>query len=335
MIYDNMEFHNTVELLDYAGGKQPVRFPKEVRDTTNLPHGRMSTRIANACEIRFICDAKYIHATFTAHESDAIIAAYIGDYLLSETVIEANSMKTIRLEPPNWFPPKTSLWQEKSRFPLNMWRLVICGHIVCFNDIETFGFERRVPTKEELPSKKYLAYGSSITQALGVHNSYVDTTAKILGMDSFNLGMGGSCRMEKEVSDFIINRDDWTLLTMELGVNCRMVLSVEEFEKRAKYLIDNVSAKHKLKPIFVITSYPNSNTFKQNGEYTPVGVDEHAFNDILRKIVQTLNRDNLTLIEGSDILTDITYLSADLIHPTAYGQAFMGQNLAKILEDFI
>lgn len=62
--------------------------------------------------------------------------------------------------------------------------------------LETYGFGHRPPLPDELPEKRWLAYGSSITNGAfpGLHhNSYIYHAARIAGLDVLNHGISGSC----------------------------------------------------------------------------------------------------------------------------------------------
>ena len=86
------------------------------------------------------------------------------------------------------------------------------------------------------------------------------------------------------------------------------------------------------KPAFIITTFPNSNTEGYATRPTPVMESETAFNRILSELVQKAASPKVLLIHGYDVLDDTNGLSGDLIHPTTYGHAVMGLNLASILK---
>jgi hypothetical protein len=55
------------------------------------------------------------------------------------------------------------------------------------------------------------------------------------------------------------------------------------------------------------------------------------FDETLRKIQGDSDDANLHLIEGADIVDDITILGCDLLHPPPHGCARMGANLARLM----
>jgi len=123
----------------------------------------------------------------------------------------------------------------------------------------------------------------------------------------------------------------WDFATCELGVNMRSIYTPEEFEQRAEYLIDRFCSIGK--PVCIISVFPNWNSpgvCLKAGIYTE---HEQAYNTILADLVKKRTAENLHFIPGETVLTDFNGLSGDLIHPTAYGHAEMGFNLASILSE--
>ena len=84
-----------------------------------------------------------------------------------------------------------------------------------------------------------------------------------------------------------------------------------------------------------ITIFPHYNDM---GDHL-VGDNEKAtseeYRQILRDIVTELDRPNLSLIEGPELLQDIAGLSKDLIHPGARGMIQIGENLAEALQPIL
>ncbi|MNR13159.1 hypothetical protein D3C85_1295520 [compost metagenome] len=183
-----------------------------------------------------------------------------------------------------------------------------------------------------MPAQKWLAYGSSITH--GMFNqpmTYIQQAARRLSMDVFNCGLSGACLCEKEVADFLADRTDWQLATLELGVNMRDRFTAEQFYNATAYLLNQLLAKHPEKPIFVITLFPNFATY--NGSDTTL--KDAAFNEILRAHVRSFKHPNLHLIEGDQILDDFSGLSVDLVHPGEYGHMRMAYQLAEQMKQIL
>lgn len=58
-----------------------------------------------------------------------------------------------------------------------------------------------------------------------------------------------------------------------------------------------------------------------------------TFDRILRDLIPELNHKQLYLVEGSEVLTDYSGITKDLIHPGDYGHMEMGRNLAEIIRE--
>jgi hypothetical protein len=63
-------------------------------------------------------------------------------------------------------------------------------------------------------------------------------TARALGYDFVNLGCSGTAYCEPAVADYMA-KQPWDLCVLEISVNMVGGFTVEEFRKRATYMIDN------------------------------------------------------------------------------------------------
>ena len=213
-------------------------------------------------------------------------------------------------------------------FSPKVFRLILGGpqrDPIFFHGIEGAGI--RPPKAEEVPALRYLAYGTSITHgfdAEGPHLSYVSQTARHLGADVINLGVGGSAHCEKELTDYIAARDDWHIATLALSVNM-LGFSLDSFRQRVSYMVNTVAGSNPARPVACITLF----TF-----YQDIGVDiqrsvengglAEDYRQILRDVVRDCPHKNAHLLEGTEILTDISGLTGDLIHPSDNGMIEMG-----------
>jgi lysophospholipase L1-like esterase len=196
-----------------------------------------------------------------------------------------------------------------------------------FYGLETFGYAHRKPLPDELPSRRWLAYGSSITNGaspVSHLSSYIYHAARAADLDVLNLGLSGSCFCEREMADFIGSRQDYEIATLEVGVNMRNGVSPEEFKTRVSYLLDAVAAPASNRRVFLVTVYPN---LSEAG----LAAAQDRFSAVLRELVASDRWSNLGLIEGDKILDDPGDLTADFIHPSDYGLSRLGFHLGQIL----
>jgi lysophospholipase L1-like esterase len=199
---------------------------------------------------------------------------------------------------------------------------------VHYHGIEGDGL--RPPAEEYLPDRRYLAYGTSITQgnaASAQHLTYVSQCARRIGADPINLGTGGSAFCEAAIGEYIADRDDWDIATFELSVNMlNRDFSVETFRKRTRYLLDTVAASDPDRPVVAITHFPFYDDLGGSTERS------RRFRETLRTVVETIDRPNCRLLEGPDLL-DPSGLSADCLHPAEDGMVTIGERLARHLGD--
>ena len=190
----------------------------------------------------------------------------------------------------------------------------------------------RPPDAAELPEKRYLAYGTSITEGAAAsvpHTDYVTHVARNRGYDALNFGSSGSAYCEAAMAEYIANREDWDLATLALSVNMANTgdFAPETFHERAETFVDTIAAAHPEKPVVCVTLFPYFDDLVDSGDA------EHAraYRDALRTIVEESPHDNVTLVEGPDLL-EVSGLGADLLHPGDHGMKMIGDALAERLE---
>lgn len=96
------------------------------------------------------------------------------------------------------------------------------------------GFERP-PEASDLPSRRLLVYGSSISQggsAVRPSGTYAMLLASRLGCDLVNLSLAGSCQLEPGIAVHVASRTDWQVGLFELGINLVDKISPDELGER-------------------------------------------------------------------------------------------------------
>jgi hypothetical protein len=334
-LIDQLQTHNLHPEMDPArGGWILPRFPRSVRERIG-EFGRRIAREATCGEVRFVSPAPYIQVGLSMEEAylphpvsrSWEAEAYLGAFFHAAWSLKSGQTNILRLEHPAAFDTvRPDMLQ--GRFSPNVWRIRFNRYLPILHYIDTFGHPIRPPGREEVPPLRWLAYGSSITQAhLG---GYIALTAQELGVDVLNKGLGGSCRCEPEVADYLAGQE-FDFATLELGVNMRGSCTADEFRALAEPLIRKVAASHPGKPIGLITPFLNS------GHYALVENEEHrrqaAFAGILDEIASQLNE--TFVLRGEDILENFASLSTDLIHPSEAGHIAMARNLSRLLREKI
>lgn len=349
-IHQNVALHNVVELEPAEdGGVYLRRYPKAVRESLSQL-GRMVSQESAGVEIRFVTEAPSFRLALGAlpsvlmpyeqHTHDVII--FRGGFFHSRHRIEhgrINHVNVVKIGGEDSFTAVDPEQTTFAGFSRNVWRVFLGRYAATFHHLDTYGYPTRPPHEDEVPASRWLAYGSSITSGAGAtlhHNSYVYHAARRLGLDVMNQGLSGSCHCEAEVGQYFAKRDDWQLLTLEVGVNMRARTSPEDFRQRVTAMLDAVyeqnAATGANRRVVLITLYPNSATASWTAAPDSIGArNELAYNEILRELAATPSYGGLELIEGGDVLQSPGDLTTDLVHPSDYGHVAMGVQLAALL----
>ncbi|MBP3360851.1 MAG: hypothetical protein J6N52_08365 [Clostridia bacterium] len=209
-------------------------------------------------------------------------------------------------------------------------RIVLSSAIFVLCDINTFGHGIRPPEREELPRYTALAYGSSITHGAGSAAGplcYVSHAAALLNTQIMNKGLGGSCFMEKCVSDWFCSIP-FDYMVFEAGTNMYDDYENTVIEDRGKYMLLKILSSHPdsyvfmLEPPMIFRQKQNSDKYK-------------AFSESIYKIYDFAKSDKCIFLSNDKIQLKGSYVSCDLIHPTPLGHVMMGTNLAGLIEPYL
>ena len=330
MIWNNIELFNVDEVEKRTDGALKMyRFPKSTRDCflNSCQHYSVGVGcLTTGCELRFV--GKMANILLSAEDCDGTVEIFRGDFLCRVERLQAGVVKRIELRENTALD---SLYPDgyQGRFSPDVWRIVFDHDVsVVLHDVQALS-PIRPPMQNEIPSKKILAYGSSITHSacsILYTNSYIYTVGRKLGADVLCKGMGGSCHCQNEIADYIAGAD-WDVAILELGINMVESYPVSLFEERATYLVKR--ALERGKPVVLISNFmsyenlPSAKFHQANDEYVAC----------LESIYSRLKCDHLYYIRGQEILDEWDLLTADLIHPSPYGHGEMGRKIAKKLRD--
>lgn len=338
MIYRNIEFHNVDHLSQLEGmsGLLLNRFPEEFSKKLGVvknTNGRFRANRVHGCELRFVTEAGYFDLALTAVEGDIDILIYYGDMFHEKHTLRAGVTTVLHITNPEIYKLVEEEKLMKGRFAPKVWRVMFgLNGYAYFHYVNTYGHEIRPPKEEEKPDILWAAYGSSITcgsVASLYSNSYINQAAIRLGADVMNKGLSGACLCEEFVADYLasLNVD---ILSLELGVNMVMFFHEKEFKERMDYFLTKIK-ESPAKEIFVIDMFPNKGLIAKdkNSDYY---VNYRAFKQVLREWMQEYADSRMKLIHGEDIVTELSYLSTDLLHPGDNGHIQMGEHLAKLMK---
>lgn len=331
MIYNTVELYNVHELLDDEedGGKIFSRIPEELRLKLNDSAKNNALQTPGG-EVRF--NLKGDSATITLRNNGvpsvpSVVEVYQGAILMAVHTLDTAPTAITVTQPGNMDLLTSVSRKHRLLYDVNLSRVVLPWRPPC----RLMGIEgdTEPPRPEQTPATKYLAYGSSITHgstSVRPTGSYAMRTAQLLGVDLINLGFGGGAHLEREMADYIAQRTDWDFASMEMGINLLGSIDTDEFARRVEYFIPTIAQAHPDQWIFCIDVFPCRWDF--------AGDDKaQRFRDIVRAQVDALNMPKLAHVSGKDILTSITGLTVDLVHPSPSGMEEMARNLANAMRE--
>lgn len=341
MIYKNCELYNIdhVSPAEDGEGVKLCRVPEAVRIALN---SAAASNSFNGCgtEIRFniIKDEVIIklrRAEIVGENTEwaspyGVAAIYQGGFqrfLKGPYQIVEPNICEIRIPKPDNLELLKKLYLENNMaYDPELTRIIIpYDWPTCLIDIEG---EITPPRIEQVPSKRYIAYGSSITHggcSITPGGTYAMRTAQLLGADLINLGFAGSAFLDETIADFISEREDWDFTTLEMGINMlERNWDVNDFTKRIDYFIDKIATRNPEKWIFCIDIFKCSMDFKDD-----IRIGE--FRRIVREKVISLNLPRVVYINGFDIINDLSSFTADLLHPSCNGMEEIANNLSRII----
>ncbi|WP_276255894.1 SGNH/GDSL hydrolase family protein [Halomontanus rarus] len=337
MIYDDIAFHNVAELRETSdGGRLLQRVPEHVREHLN-DDARKRMRVPATGELRFVTDEETVRLVLSSPDGPATAVPFWGPFQAGEPVTIGTDPEPVELSYPDTLAeigPET--FADRHISP-RVWRLRLGYDVppVRYHGVEG---EVRPPRTDELPDRRLLTYGTSITDGASAtrdHLTYPAQAARRLGADVYNLGSAGSAYCEPEIADFIASQE-WDVATLAISVNMLGDgFSLETFRERATYMLETVADAHPDDPVVAITLFPLFADF----EASLIGDDWRAtpaeYREALREVVAAVGRDNLHLLEGPELLPDVGGHTADVIHPGDNGMIQMGENLAAALEPLL
>ena len=338
LINDNILFHNAVELTPDAGGGLTIqRFPRSVRNDPEVsPVGHVMARLATKCELRFFADGPQVRLFLRSVHEGAAIDIHRGDLLVSAQPWLLRDRAVTEIHLPTFFFNDTATTEIYTirRFPRTLWRIAFNGSTVAYHGADAMGGAIRPPGKDDQPDVRMLVYGSSITMAGPTFNDYAAIAAEELGWDLLNLGMAGSCHIERSVADWIAARDDWDVGLFELGVNMAGQFEPAVFEQRARHLVQACVERRPDRPVVLLSVL----RWSGDARAEPDRGTRHgcAFRRILREITADVaDHGAVHFIDGPEVTPDYRGFRADLTHPGDAAHFRIGLRVAERLRNVI
>lgn len=334
MIHGNLELHNVEDILPTPDGKgtQLSRVPNELRISLN-EMAKICALGAAGSEIRLNLEGPEASIVLASPESNtwnpaAMAQVYQGSFMVSSHVV-GREPTAIKVAPPGNLDVLKTISQERSlpfdptltRVILPIWPPTILVGVEG---------ETSVPRAGQVPRERLLAYGSSITHgafAVRPTGTYPSRLCQMLGIDHVNLGFGGGAHCEEELADYIARRPDWSMATLEIGINMvgNSTIDTEEFRRRARYFIGKIAGENPEKWIFCI------DMFTAFGDLSSVPSRFKEFRRTVRDEARRPDLPRLVHIDGRRLLRNPTGLSLDLVHPSPEGMEEIAQRLSRLI----
>jgi len=328
--YPSMALHDVAELADpdwTDSGDELRRVPGAVAENLNVA-ARDRVRHPAGSEIRFVpaSDAATVRVTLSA-ATESLVRPFWGTFQGEEPLELGPDPATFELSVPD---PIADLDRDVAANAADAFDPRVCRlrfepwAPVALHDAAG---ECRPPTDDETPDRRYLAYGTSITEgaaASATHLNYVSRVARDLDLDPVNLGMSGAAYCEPAVADYIADRDDWAVATLALSVNmANRGFTVDQFRERAAYLVETVAGANPDRPVVCATLFPYHADLRESGDRERA----RAYREALESVVEDCESGNVSVVDGRD-LSPADGLTTDLLHPGDAGMESIADALA-------
>ncbi len=330
MIYNNYEIHGAEQVLPGDGGGFVTRrVPENVYNALETDDARRMCRISTGIELRFVMlgdETKLRIRTLGGIGGYQIFHGSIQGAWFESGFITEESGEIVIKKPENLKTLEKIAKKFKQPFSADVVRVIIHA-----SEFEILGLDGdiRPPKPEELPKKMLFAYGSSITHDMGggAAQGWLAHVGNKLGVDTRNLGIAGHCRMETEMIDFIADegkKGHWDAAIISMGVNV-LYWEREKIEKKVKYAIEKIANENSDKPVFAVSLIYTSQDF--SGEEQP-----KIWREEIEKAVRASDCPNVTYVDGLSLVGDISFISADEVHPGVYGIEELAKNMTEIID---
>ncbi|UUZ86579.1 GDSL-type esterase/lipase family protein [Paenibacillus sp. P26] len=179
-----------------------------------------------------------------------------------------------------------------------------------------------------MPSRRYLAYGSSITHggdAVRPTGTYAMGIARALGCDLINLGFAGSAQMDIALAHYIANREDWDFATIEMGINVIDSWDTATFAGKVGDFLTVLASRRPDRWLFITDLYLNRRDFDGSGKVK-------EYREAVQRAVHNLAFRRAVYIPGTRIVRSAPELTSDLVHPSAAGHEAMAARWVREIE---
>ena len=324
-----MTLHDVAELADPEwtdAGAELRRVPSAVAENVNVA-ARERIRHPAGSEVRFVPerDDATVRVTLSA-ATETVVRPFWGTFQGEEPLELGPEPAEVALSVPE---PIADLDRAVAAGAADAFDPRVCRlRFEPWAPVAIHGVagECRPPAGDETPDRRYLAYGTSITEgaaASATHLNYVSRVARTLGLDPVNLGMSGAAYCEPAVADYIAEREDWDVATLSLSVNmANRGFTVSQFRERAAYLVETVASGSD-RPVVCVTLFPYHADLREHGDRERA----RAYREALESVVEECDSEAVSVVDGRE-LSPADGLTTDLLHPGDAGMESIADGLA-------
>lgn len=338
MIYKNFEIHNVADIIENEDGSFSwCRYPLDVNE--KLEKGKVTSKCCTGVELRFVLKGDSVKIRMCATEDRFANSFHVYRGSIQGGWDDHEVNKNVTTEVKEYEIKKSSnlfSLQKMSEFTGTQWNPEVIRVVFDLGTYKIYDIigDIEPPKPCDKPQNTILFYGSSITHgsnSLDSSHSFASIIGYNLDMDVRNIGLAGSCRMEPEVAEYIAlegEKGNWDTCVMELGINV-LDWPDEHIRERVSNIVFQVASRNKDKKIFVISP------FFYCGEAIYDNTNGNRWRRIIKEICDEFNFSNVTYINGLDVIDNLSYISADEVHPNIYGVNKIAETLTKIIKENI
>lgn len=330
-ILDCVEMFNVCEVQKCDKGYILNRYPESIQKHMSI-RGSWIAGMSCGTEIRFVKEQPgVVRVCMYADMGECCCMLYRGDRCEKIFTIPDSTFYNLEIGENRCDAVQNLEFFEHDVFSKDVVRIILFSSRVILSSIETYGRKIRKPKSEELPKTTIFAYGSSITHgtaAVAAPLTYISTTARLLGAQVMNKGLGGACFNEKEVADFFAENMNYDYMIYECGTNMIDDFSLDEIERRCTYLIKKMLEKNPNKKIFVLTPPVPRIQYDKPVFYKDIV-------ETVKKIHSNVNSAMCIFINSEEFEDSTTYVTTDMVHPSTEGHMMMGYKLAEIIKKYM
>jgi hypothetical protein len=326
-------FVNAIEVEATKAGLIPLRF--ERRHLVEMGGMSKIARMATGIELQLRGKFTKVEVEVKTIFSDGFGEAvewYWGPYkMLPHAKLGGDGIVTKLVLNISAWPKVDSRYPVRLLFPTHCEVQIIAvrvdGEAMPVSTYSCFDY-RQLPGAMGL---RWLVHGDSLTQGANCSvptMSWVDITARTLGCQAINLGIGGYGKAEPIIADAIAARDDFDFLSLHVGANAK---DPELFRFDLDSMLCKIRSVHSTKPVFVASPILSMG---KEGTMEPTIAKMRAVSEsLLTALVKS--DPHLHLLHGDELFGDPSGMNVDYLHLCDFGFTRYAANAVRLMRPIL